>query len=739
MHRRDDLFRSNPSVDWDARLAKRTIVTGAERASLAVERPVGRFVRLENLNPLYHTGPITVLLLVIILVTGVYLALFYRYGFDASYQSVADIESSLVGRVMRGLHRYASAAALVTALLHGWRTFFQNRFRGARWLAWLTGVWLVVLVWAVGLTGYWMIWDERVGPLNDLLNTKLAVALKAVGIEAGTGWVFLFLLFMIHLTLSAIAGLFIWWHVKRLSRRKWFPPRYWTWLLTGLLTVAAVAIPVGMLPQLSASTLPGPVPIDVFFLAFLWAPALIVIGCLVVAVGSSFFPWTKRKLDPIVIDRDRCTGCTFCVNDCPYGALRMVPREDGPHQQEAIVDPALCVSCGVCIGSCPELAMTLGDMPAEPLWDTTMQRIEERDEPPIVVFVCERHALHGAVRLDGDELFVATPCIAMAHPKLASNCLEAGASEVRFIGCPPEDCANREGNEFLEERIDRKRRPRLRRIFADSPIASAWLPPDQTGDGLDPRLHRERATGYPFRPTGRELARPGVLMAAVFALQILLTNVSFTTPTDARIVVDFVHSSGHPIEGVPATGVEMHDGIPLHISLGIDGDLVFDETYRTSHSVVYDRQDIEPGAHQVLLVMDDRDSGPIALFDGTVTLDPREVYTLTFTDLAVGGDVDAGRKLFEKPTAGGGAGCVICHSTKEGVTLVGPSLYDIGDAAATMVPGLTATEYLHQSIVDPNAYIVPGFPANQMLDDYAERLTPQQIDDLVAYLLTLRK
>ena len=50
---------------------------------------------------------------------------------------------------------------------------------------------------------------------------------------------------------------------------------------------------------------------------------------------------------------------------------------------------------------------------------------------------------------------------------------------------------------------------------------------------------------------------------------------------------------------------------------------------------------------------------------------------------------------------------------------------------------MTADEYLRQSILDPDAYVVDGFPSGQMLDIYDERLTEADIDALVAYLLTL--
>lgn len=57
----------------------------------------------------------------------------------------------------------------------------------------------------------------------------------------------------------------------------------------------------------------------------------------------------------------------------------------------------------------------------------------------------------------------------------------------------------------------------------------------------------------------------------------------------------------------------------------------------------------------------------------------------------------------------------------------------------------TVADYLRESIVDPNAYITPGSDFYKLKDgvsamdqDYGKRLTPQQLDDLIAYLLTLK-
>ena len=102
---------------------------------------------------------------------------------------------------------------------------------------------------------------------------------------------------------------------------------------------------------------------------------------------------------------------------------------------------------------------------------------------------------------------------------------------------------------------------------------------------------------------------------------------------------------------------------------------------------------------------------------------------------AGGGDAAAGERVFNEVAS---PACGSCHSLEPGTVLVGPSLADIGAVAGSMVSGQSAEEYLHASIVAPNDYIVEGFNANLMPSTYGSQLTEQQVNDLVAYLLTLK-
>ena len=110
-------------------------------------------------------------------------------------------------------------------------------------------------------------------------------------------------------------------------------------------------------------------------------------------------------------------------------------------------------------------------------------------------------------------------------------------------------------------------------------------------------------------------------------------------------------------------------------------------------------------------------------------------------DTAAIGNAATGEKLFSQATIGANnaPGCITCHSLEPDVVIVGPSQFGLETRAETRVPGMTAAEYIHQSIVEPNAYVVEGFAEGLMYQNYAQDLTEQEINDLVAFTLTLKK
>ncbi len=83
--------------------------------------------------------------------------------------------------------------------------------------------------------------------------------------------------------------------------------------------------------------------------------------------------------------------------------------------------------------------------------------------------------------------------------------------------------------------------------------------------------------------------------------------------------------------------------------------------------------------------------------------------------------------------------CATCHAIVPGEdTGSGQSLSNIGNRASATVPGQSAEEYLRTAITTPDAYLSGGYQEGIMYRGYAPALTTQQINDLVAYMLTLK-
>jgi cytochrome c oxidase subunit 2 len=82
-------------------------------------------------------------------------------------------------------------------------------------------------------------------------------------------------------------------------------------------------------------------------------------------------------------------------------------------------------------------------------------------------------------------------------------------------------------------------------------------------------------------------------------------------------------------------------------------------------------------------------------------------------------------------------GCGACHTLTAAGTAgtIGPALDELAANAGGRQPGMTAEAYVEESIVSPDAHVVPGFPPGVMPKDFGQRLTPDQLQRLVAFLL----
>ena len=85
--------------------------------------------------------------------------------------------------------------------------------------------------------------------------------------------------------------------------------------------------------------------------------------------------------------------------------------------------------------------------------------------------------------------------------------------------------------------------------------------------------------------------------------------------------------------------------------------------------------------------------------------------------------------------------CLTCHTlTGTGggnvQAAAAPSLDHIGTNAATRVPGVNAAQYIRHAILKPEDLTIPLY--HNVMPSFSATLSPADLDNLVAYLLSLK-
>lgn len=450
-------------------------------------------------NPLYQSGTIAVALLLLLIVTGLWLVLFYRIG--TPWESVARItRDPWTGAWVRAVHRYASDAAVVATLIHAIRILVQRRTWGPRALAWLSGVVLLGLVLLCGVTGFVLVWDEF-GRALAVESARILDALPILSEPVSRAFLgerpvpptFFFLTLFVHLTVPLALGLVLWLHVSRLARPTLLPPRRLSVAMVVLLLAAALALPLGMEPQGTAFSLPARLTVD--WLYAWWLPltgalppaAVWLLGAAAAVLLFLVPRWTRpapEERPPSRVDEDICVGCRQCGWDCPYEAITMIPRSDGRADVVARVDPERCVSCGICAGSCAPM----GVGPPGRTGRDQVERVRafmaspERARGEMVAIACEHGAgrVAAVIRREGAALYPVT-CAGNLHTSVVELLLRGGAGGVVVLTCHSRDCRNREGPKWLRARMYDGREAELQERVDRRRLAVAYAGADEPG------------------------------------------------------------------------------------------------------------------------------------------------------------------------------------------------------------------------------------------------------------------
>ena len=118
---------------------------------------------LNTLRPTYTfgLGLISLYLLLITIVSGVLLMIYYSPSIASAYDSVKDINYVVFsGRLLRNIHKWAGEGMIIAVMLHMARVFYTNSYKQGREFNWVIGIVLLVLTFVLNFTGYLLPWDQ---------------------------------------------------------------------------------------------------------------------------------------------------------------------------------------------------------------------------------------------------------------------------------------------------------------------------------------------------------------------------------------------------------------------------------------------------------------------------------------------------------------------------------------------------------------------------------------------------
>ena len=457
------------------------------RIALALGRCSDRVFGMGQ-NPWHQLGALGFYLFWLVAATGIYLYALFDTSASGAYRSVERLTGDpwYVGGLIRSLHRYASDALVAVVALHLVRELLHGHWRSFRRFSWLSGVPLIWLVYASGLGGYWLVWDQlaqfsitATAEWLDWLPLGTTPIVRNFIVPLDDRFFSLLVFLHIGIPLLLLAGM--WVHIQRVSHARTSPPRPLGGAVLMTLIAASVLHAATSHPPADPGTLQTRLDLDWLYmfvhpLQYWSSPASVWLLAVGVTLGLALLPliFDRRRAPAAVVEPRYCNGCARCADDCPFSAITMRPRVGTRvGQRLPQVDANACAGCGICAGACPSStpfrstdALESGiDIP-----NRTVNALRARLESalgcragshPIVVFGCERGASLSC--LEREEV-IAIPliCIAMLPPSFLEYALRLGARAVLVNACHCGECEFRLGAQWMQARLAGVREPHLR-------------------------------------------------------------------------------------------------------------------------------------------------------------------------------------------------------------------------------------------------------------------------------------
>ncbi len=279
----------------------------------------------------YYFGGLALMFFTIQIVTGVMLLFYYEPTAELAHKSIERIMTQVpFGWLIRSVHSWSANALMAMIFIHMFSAFLMKSYRTPRYVMWLTGIILLLLMMGFGFTGYLLPWDQtayfatKIGTevpralpwVGDLISSLMkgakdvngATLTRMFALHVGVLPVISILLVVVHVVLILLLGSGIPPGAKVTGSTKYFPDylmkETMLWLVGfGLLIAIAVLYPweLGKAYDLANPTEPPAGVHPEWYFMFLFQTLKIIpewvaiIGFGILLLFWTFVPFLDRK------------------------------------------------------------------------------------------------------------------------------------------------------------------------------------------------------------------------------------------------------------------------------------------------------------------------------------------------------------------------------------------------------------------------------------------------------------
>ena len=142
----------NPVLNWiDTRLPVLSMM----------QKEYGEFPTPKNFNYLWNFGALSMVILVIMIATGIFLAMNYQPNVNMAFDSVQRIMRDVnYGWLIRYAHQNGASMFFIVVYVHIFRGLYYGSYKSPRELLWMLGVVILLIMMATAFMGYVLPWGQ---------------------------------------------------------------------------------------------------------------------------------------------------------------------------------------------------------------------------------------------------------------------------------------------------------------------------------------------------------------------------------------------------------------------------------------------------------------------------------------------------------------------------------------------------------------------------------------------------